>query len=85
MKYFTFDEANTLIKYYSDKLVGKIIEDSIGSIISHLDKVNISKDEYYIVAVGKKVKGGQFLPYKNISDLIKKYNLPLPEDVINNK
>ena len=78
MKYFTLNECKKLIKYYSEKLIGKILIDDI--IIETLKIESYENDENMVFCVGKR---NQLLnPRKNIIVVAEKFNLLTPDEVL---
>lgn len=83
MDLYTLDQANQLIKFYSDKMVGKTLEQSTQSIVDYLDKELYGDNQYRVIAVGKMMRGN-VIPKRSIDRVAKDLNLPTPQDFLNN-
>lgn len=84
MDLYTLDQANQLIKFYADKMVGKTLEQSTQSIVDHLDKEPYGDNQYRVIAVGKMMRGN-VIPKRSIDRVAKDLNLPSPQDVLNHQ
>jgi hypothetical protein len=79
---YSKEDAIMLIRFYSGKIIGKKIEDSFPLKITHL-ALEIDEDGQYSVKAACLRKQDIF--WMDISDSAKRLNLPLPEDVLQEK
>ena len=87
MQVYSLENANYLIQYYADKMIGKIIEGSKGSKVIHLDKESYGNNQYLVNVVGTLVKGviGVFHPRRSVNLVSKDLHLPSPEFVLSHR
>lgn len=83
MELYSLNEADKLIKFYSDKMVNKQLEKSTQSLVDFLQKEQYGENKYRVVAVGKMMPGN-IIPKRSIDKVAKDLDLPLPKDVIGN-
>lgn len=57
MSLYSIEDADYLINYYSDKIIGKVIEESTKSKITHLDKEHYGENQYRVNAFGTVING----------------------------
>lgn len=83
MELYTLEQADFLIKFYADKMVGQEIEKTTKYKIAYLDKEQISDNEFSVVA---KSKPYQFVKTfkRSIDKVAKDLNLDPPELVLKN-
>ncbi|HWY34150.1 MAG TPA: hypothetical protein VNX68_05855 [Nitrosopumilaceae archaeon] len=84
MIFYSSEEADFLINYYADKVVGKILESSTQTQVTSLAKEPIDKNKYRVFGIGTMVQG-VFTPTKSISAIAKDLNLLAPEEVLKNR
>ena len=76
---YSKDDAIALMSFYSDKIIGEILEDSFPLKATHLT-LEPHKDGRYLVQAICFREPDVFR--MDISDAAKRLNLPLPEDVL---
>ena len=83
---YSLENANYLIQYYADSMIGTTIEEFTESIVTHLEKERCGNNQYKVNVIGTRVKGiiGDFHPRRSVSLVSKDLNLPSPEFVLNN-
>lgn len=84
MNLYSIEDADYLINYYKDKIIGKVIEDSTQSKITHLNKEHYGENQYRVNAFGTVIKGA-FYPKRSIELVLKDLGLELPSEVLSNK
>ncbi len=82
-KVFTEKEANILIKFYYDKIIGRNILLTLDYKIISLTKEFIDKDKYLVVATSNMTPEFAIIK-RGISNIAKDLNLPLPSEVLLN-
>ena len=84
MELYTLKQADYLIQYYSDMVIGRIFEESTQSKIGSLKKVPLKNGEYRVMVISKRLRGNIFLqdPIDRVS---KRLNLPLPLEILEEK
>jgi hypothetical protein len=81
MTVYSLEEANYLIGYFSNKMIGKTMQASIPATITHLDREPLGNNKYQVVVFGKVIK--QIFYSKRSLDLVAKdLNLLSPEEVL---
>lgn len=83
MELYTLEQADFLIKFYADKMVGQTLEQSTNSTISLLDKEQFSDNQFRVVAKSKLYQGDKILK-RSIDKVAKDLNLDPPELVLKN-
>ena len=79
---YTLDEANYLIKYYSDKMVGQYLDAEKLYVIKKLQKdIQPEISKYLVRACGKRDNKG-FLLFLEISEIANRLNLDPPQTVL---
>lgn len=81
MEIFTEKEAEILIKYYSEKVIGKSIGNSIPYEISYLESKSFGKDKINIFCIALY---NFDLYHRKLTEHIQEFNLPTPEEVLKN-
>jgi len=84
MRIFTKNEANSSVKYYSDKIIGKPItdtEDTNPYVISSLEIVRLKEDEYVVKCI---VRIAGNIIYKELENVIRDLNLLHLEEFLSN-
>lgn len=84
MSLYTIEDADYIITYYKDKIIGKVIEESTISKITHLDKEYYSENQYRVNAYGTIIKGS-FYPKRSIDHVLKDLGLRLPLEILKNR
>lgn len=83
MELYTLEQADFLIKFYADKVVGQTLEQSTQSTIAFLDKEQFSDNQYRVVAKSKVYQGDKILK-RSIDKVAKDLNLDPPDVVLKN-
>lgn len=83
MDLYTLEQADFLIKFYADKVIGQILEQSTQSTIAFLDKEQFSDNQYRVVAKSKVYQGDKILK-RSIDKVAKDLNLDAPDVVLKN-
>ena len=80
---YSFNEAQYLIKYYSDKMIGQYLDIERQVKIKELksDQLETGKSKYLVRACGQRDQRGILL-FKEISETAKLLNLLSPELVL---
>ncbi|WP_338376498.1 hypothetical protein [uncultured Flavobacterium sp.] len=82
MDLYTLEEAKELIKYYSEKLIGKPIVPDMQSNVIRFDFVEYENGKFRVNCVGSDY--GIIRPIHEISSVAKYYNLPTPKEILEN-
>lgn len=81
MEWYTSDEANFLIKYYENKMIGKILESSTKAIVERLEIEDNGNGKYRVNAIGN-VLPGLLRTRRSIDLVAKDLKLPSPEEAL---
>jgi hypothetical protein len=86
MDFYSLDEANYLITWYADKMIGttvpvKATEESSAIKITHIDKEPYRFDQYNVIVFGK-VYNQVFYTRQDIELIAHDLGLPLPKEVL---
>jgi hypothetical protein len=81
MDLYTLEEANFLISYYRDKVVGQTLESSTKSITEKLDTEDLGNGKYRVNAIGYLLPGF-VLPRRSIDLVARDLSLPSPNEVL---
>lgn len=81
METFTLDEANILVEYYSDKIIGKQIVKNTLSKIIYLEKKMALNKRYWINCYGTKIEIIE--PFRSITKVALYLNLLSQNEVLN--
>lgn len=84
MDLYTLQQADYLISFYADKIVGQILEQSTRSVVDYLDKEPYGNNQYRVIARGKMLPGNIF-PKLSIDRVAKDLNLPSPQEVLDGR
>lgn len=80
METYTFDEANILVEYYSDKIIGQqIAKDTLSKII-YLEKKMAPNKRYWINCYGTKIEIIE--PFRSITKVALYLDLLSPNEVL---
>ena len=80
MDLYTLKEAKELIKYYSEKLIGKPIMPDMKSNVIRFDFVEYENGKFRVNCVGSNY--GAIRPVHEISSVAKYYDLPMPKEIL---
>lgn len=79
---YSKQEATTLKNYYSPKMIGKVLEESIGCKVDEIEVSPLNNGEYSMRAI---CHHGADIFWREITDAAKVMNLPSPEEVLSSK
>jgi hypothetical protein len=82
MKLYTLKEAQHLIEYYSDLLIGQPLAPNLKSKIIRFDFVEYENGKYRVNCVGSIM--GSIQPIHEISNVAEYYNLLRPTEILEN-
>jgi hypothetical protein len=81
MELYSKEDADYLINYYSEKMIGGLLEESTGSIVKRLFIEDYSGGKYRVNGQGSLISG--FVRLKRCIDQIAKtQNLPSPAEAL---
>lgn len=83
MELYTLEQADFLIKFYADKMVGQTLEQSTKSIVSFLDKEQFSDNQFKVVAKSNLYQSDKILK-RSIGKVAEDLKLDPPELVLKN-
>lgn len=84
MDFYSLEDAIYLTQYYSDKLIGQILEKSTKSKVTHLEKEFIGDNKYRVVARGTPFRT-IFYPKRDISLVVKDLGITFPDQVLKDR
>ena len=76
---YSKEDAIALKGFYSDKMIGRVLEESTGCKVSKIDVGLIGNGRYAMRAI---CFYGSVTLWSEISDAAKELNLPLPEEIL---
>lgn len=80
METFTLKEANFLLDYYSDKIIGKQIANEVQSKIIYLEKKLAPNKRYWINCYGTNIES--IAPFRSITKVALYLDILNPTDVL---